>query len=162
MILYQKLFQELHRAGIRYLVAGGFAVNFHQVQRATMDLDLILHLEESNVLRFVDVMKDLGYAPRLPVKPEDLADRDLRRDWVQNKDMLVFSFINPKMKFEVIDVFIQEPRPFEQLYQRQMAVEAFGATIPVLGLDDLIALKEEAGREKDLFDVSQLKKKKRD
>ena len=70
MILYQKLFQELHKSGIRYMVAGGFAVNFHQVQRATMDLDLIVHLERSNILHFVDVMTKLGYVPRLAVKPK--------------------------------------------------------------------------------------------
>mgnify|MGYP001569947502 FL=1 len=39
-----------------------------------------------------------------------------------------------------------------------MEVEAFGVKISVVGLDDLIEMKLKAGRDKDLFDVEQLKK----
>lgn len=54
MVPYQKLFKLLAQHKIQYLVADGFAVNFHQVQRATVDLDLILHLETKNILAFVN------------------------------------------------------------------------------------------------------------
>ena len=47
MISYKKLFVELYENKIKYLVAGDLAVNLHQVQRATVDLDLIVHLEKS-------------------------------------------------------------------------------------------------------------------
>lgn len=42
MVAYKDLFVALEKHKIEYLVAGGFAVNFHQVNRATADLDLIL------------------------------------------------------------------------------------------------------------------------
>lgn len=158
MVAYKEIFSELERRGIRYLVAGGFAVNFHQVQRATVDLDLIVKLERANVLAFVDLLTGLGFRPRVPVDPKDFADEDKRAEWVREKGMMVFSFVHGQSPLEVIDVFSEEPWPFDELESRQFHVRAFGTTIPVVGKADLIAMKERAGRDKDLFDIAQLRK----
>ncbi|MBK9292942.1 MAG: hypothetical protein IPM57_00600 [Oligoflexia bacterium] len=157
---YQTLFTQLQKNNIQYLVAGDFAVNFHQIQRATVDLDLILHLEKSNVLKFVKLIQEMGFSPRIPVKAEDLADPQIRSNWVNEKGLMVFSFIHSKNPFEVIDVFVQEPKPFLELFERRLAIKAFGSTINVVGKEDLIEMKRLAGRDKDLFDISQLEKKK--
>ena len=58
VISYRQLFVALAEARIRYLVAGGVAVNLHQVQWATADLDLILHLERENLLHFAKLMSE--------------------------------------------------------------------------------------------------------
>lgn len=160
MVLYKDLFIGLHQNQIQFLVAGGFAVNFHQVQRATVDLDLIIWLEKANVEKFVALMKSLGFLPRVPVNPIDLADETKRKDWIANKNMKVFSFYHSKNNFEVVDVFVDEPKPFSELYSRRMELNAFGATISVLSKADLIEMKRAAGRDKDLFDIDQLLKKK--
>jgi hypothetical protein len=107
MALYQELFVALSENKISYLVAGGFAVNFHQVQRATADLDLIVHLEIKNVEKFISLMKQIGYQARLPVEAMDFANPEIRQKWIEEKNMLVFSFYNPKLKFETIDVFVE-------------------------------------------------------
>lgn len=158
MVPYRKLFEELERRCIRYLVAGGFAVNFHQVQRATVDLDLILDLEQSNALAFVQMMSDLGYRPKIPVQAEDFADASLREKWIEEKGMMVFSFMHAQNLLETIDVFVREPRPFGELWDRRFEVRAFDLTIRVLGREDLITLKREAGREKDNFDIRELER----
>ncbi len=160
MVPYQKVFVELQQRNIRYLVAGGFAVNFHQVQRATVDLDLIVHLEKPNVLEFVKLMNELGFVPRIPVKAEQFADPIERARWIDEKGLMVFSLMNSQHSFETIDVFVQEPSPFEELYQRRLEVKAFGSVIHVIGKEDLIQMKRIAGRDKDLFDIQQLEKKK--
>ncbi len=157
-ILYRDIFVALDREQINYLVAGGFAVNLHQVQRATVDLDLILDLNESNVLKFVGVATQLGFKPRVPVAAIDLANAEKRHEWIREKGMMVFSFHNPQNPFETIDIFVEEPKPFADLASRQLVVEAFGVKIKVLGRDDLIELKIKAGRDKDLYDVKQLQK----
>lgn len=160
MVPYQKLFIELSQKKIEYLVAGGFAVNFHQVQRATVDLDLIIHLEESNILAFIKIMNDLNFKPRLPLNAEDLANEQMRTKWITEKGLMVFSFIQAHNPFEVIDIFVQEPKPFNELFERRMTVSAFGAIINVIGKNDLIEMKKLAARDKDLFDIQQLEKKK--
>ncbi|MBI4403942.1 MAG: hypothetical protein HY537_07270 [Deltaproteobacteria bacterium] len=158
MVPYRTVFEELDKRQIRYLVAGGFAVNFHQVQRATVDLDLIIEIEKDNILKFVALMKELGFVPRLPVEAADFADDTIRRRWISEKGMMVFTFIHQKNPFEVIDVFSEEPFPFDKLWERRLRVSAFGLELPVVGKADLIAMKKKANREKDRFDIEQLKK----
>lgn len=157
---YREVFEKLNAHQVRYLVAGGFAVNFHQVQRATVDLDLILHLEEKNILTLVKLMKELGFVPRVPVKGEDFANPKIRKSWIEEKGMMVFSYIKSNHSYEVIDFFVEEPFPFEEAWMRRIEILAFGVQIPVLGKKDLIYMKEKAGRDKDRFDVEQLKKTK--
>lgn len=157
MVPYQDIFRELQKHNVRYLVAGGVALNLHQVARTTVDLDLILHLERDNVLVFAEVMKDLGFRPKVPVDAADFADEKKREQWIAEKNMLVFSFINLKNPLELVDIFVREPMPFAELYQRRVDCEVFGITIPIIGIKDLITLKEVAGRTKDLYDIKMLK-----
>jgi|SRR3989338_669672 len=159
MTPYKDIFLALNRAKVRYLVAGGVAVNLHQITRATVDLDLIVHLEKENVLRFVGVMKDLGFVPKVPVAPEDFSDEEKRNSWIIEKNMVVFSFVNAVNQVEVVDVFVREPVPFEEAYGRRKDAEAFGTVVPVLGIEDLLSLKTAAGRDKDLYDIKLLRKK---
>jgi len=46
--------------------------------------------------------------------------------------------------------------PFERLAGRAVVVEVFGTRVPVVGLDDLIALKDAAGRDVDRSDIADL------
>jgi len=158
MVPYKDLFVQLAEKKIRYLVAGGMAVNFHQVQRATVDLDLILLLEKYNVEKFAQLMKKLGYLPRVPVNPSDLADPVQRKLWTTEKGMTVFSFYHNKNSFETIDVFVDNPFPFDEMEKAKLSVKSFGVEIPVVGLKHLIEMKRAVGRDKDIFDISQLEK----
>ena len=121
-IPYQTLFIALAKNKINYLVAGGFAVNFHQVNRSTIDLDLILHLEKENVLAFDRIMSQLGYKPRLPVSGKDFANEETRKKWMKEKNMLVFSYIHSQNMLEVIDIFAEEPKPFSELDRNKTLV----------------------------------------
>lgn len=103
-------------------------------------------------------MKDLGLTPRVPVKPEALADRKQRKNWIKEKGAAVFSFINPNNPFETVDIFIEEPVPFKDLWKRRHEKVLFGYNIKVLGKKDLIKLKKKAGRAKDIFDIQELQK----
>ena len=156
MTPYVEIFRALNAAGVRYVVAGGIAVNLHGVERATADLDLVVHLEENNARKFATVMTQLGYRPRVPVPAADFANAELRRQWMTEKQMTVFSFYNPHEPMEVVDVFVSEPLPFEDLYARRVLREAFDVTIPVMGIRDLVTIKTAAGRPKDFIDISLL------
>lgn len=156
MTPYITIFQALNDAEIRYIVVGGIAVNLHGVERATADVDLVVYLERENLLRFAKVMTSLGYRPKVPVKAEAFADEELREQWITEKHMLVFSFINLKEPLELIDVLVRHPLPFESMYKNRVQQKALGTIIPIAGLEDLIELKRAAGRPKDLFDLGLL------
>ncbi len=162
MVPYSDILRAISQAGVQYLVAGGVALNLHQLMRMTVDLDLIIHLESSNVKKFVQVMQALGFRPKVPVDPLDFADEHKRKTWIVEKNMVVFSFINLNNPMEVVDIFVEEPRPFEELYQRRHEVRLGDAVVAVLGAEDLIALKEAAGRPKDLYDIKLLKDRRDD
>jgi hypothetical protein len=57
-----------------------------------------------------------------------------------------------------LDVFIYEPFDFALEWSRAIKVSIGGAEMPVLCYSSLIEMKLAAGREKDLLDVSALKK----
>lgn len=160
MMFYERVFRELNRRGVRYIVIGGVAVNLHGVPRTTADLDLLVDLQSPNLQRLVEAMKNLGYRPRAPVRFADITLENLRA-WVKEKHMRVLSFTNPKRPQEEVDILVNSPVNFEEVYGRIEFVAAKGLPIPLISLDDLITLKRSSRRLQDLSDVEALRKVKR-
>ena len=142
---------------MRYLVVGGVAVVLHGIVRLTVDLDLMVDLESKNLRRFIEAMKSLGYKPRAPVAASDLLDQEKRRQWADEKNMLVFSFYNPKKPYEVVDIFIDEPIDFDEAYSGRKTYKAGSLNIPVISIENLKKLKKSSGREQDKLDIEALK-----
>jgi hypothetical protein len=153
---YENVFRSLQKDKIRYAVAGGVALVLHGVVRFTADLDLIVDLEPENLRRFVQVMTELGYRPRLPGKTEDFLDPAARNQWKRKKGMEVFSFVDPGQPMTLVDVFIEEKIPFGEVVKDLVRITAKGIMIPVVSLDHLKKLKRAAGRPQDLADFEAL------
>jgi hypothetical protein len=153
---YEEIFRSLNKTRVRYLVVGGVAIVLHGVVRLTVDLDIMLDLEKKNIGLFLDAMKSSGYKPKIPVHPEEFADSAKRDLWRTEKNMLVFSFFNPKKPFEELDVFIRNPIDFSEAYDKRKVYEVSGASIPVVSLDDLKKLKKLSGRKQDEADIAAL------
>ena len=151
------IIKTLNHRRIRYLIAGGLAVVAHGYVRFTADLDLILDLEYENLRAAMMVFGSLGYRPRAPVELEDFVHLENRNIWAREKGMTVFSLWSPDHPATEIDLFVEEPIPFEEAYKRSMLVDvAEGIEATVIGLDDLITLKRRAGRTKDIDDIEKL------
>lgn len=157
-MIYENIFKTLNQNGLEYVVIGGIAVNLHGFVRATGDLDIAISLTDREVSKFVQVTKALGFVPRLPVKIEDFADAKKRDEWIQQKNMKVFSVYNPKNPIEHIDVMIEHVVDFETLFNNRVIMKDREIEIPVASITDLITLKEAAGRERDTIDIRALKK----
>lgn len=154
---YADIFRTLNRSHVRYIVVGGVAVNLHGIARATMDLDLIVALDTENILKFAKAMEQLGFKPKVPVASSDFANPDNRRRWKEEKGMIVFSFYHPNDLMAVVDVFVDEPMPFKEMYRRKKMKFGFDTQIPIASVEDLVVLKKRAGRPKDMFDLSALR-----
>ncbi len=150
---YQQILAALAKGKVRYLVAGGIAMNIHGLTRSTFDLDLIIFLEKKNILQFVKVMRKLGYKPKVLVEPEDFADEKLRRQWVEEKNMVVFSFYHSQDMMNVVDVFVEHPRPFEEMFKAGKISNLLGQKIRAAGLQDMLYMKKKAQRPKDELDI---------
>lgn len=152
----ETVLEALHRAHVRYLVVGGVAVVLHGYLRTTADLDLVIQMDRENILRAIEALTGIGYRPRVPVDPESLADAEVRRQWIRDKGLMVFSLWSSAHPGLEVDLFVEEPFDFDQVYSRALRVPLERVEITLIALDDLLDLKRRAGRPLDLQDVAAL------
>jgi hypothetical protein len=157
-MLYQEILRACHDCDLKYVVVGGIAVNLHGYQRATGDLDIAIVMTDEEIHKFIKMVQMIGFVPRVPVKIEDLADLNKRKDWIENKNMKVFSVYNPKKASELVDLMIESPVEFETLYKNRVMVGLGDIKIPIASIPDLIHMKEHAGRGRDKIDIEALRK----
>src|SRR3990172_4271527 len=137
-MFYEAVFRKFNEKGVEYVVVGGFALNLHGVPRATADLDLSIAINESNLKRIVEALKDLDFKPRVPVKIDDFAVPGNLEKWHVEKNMQVFTFWNSKKPYEEIDIFVHNPIDFNVLSQMKEVVAAGEIQIPIVSIDHLI------------------------
>ncbi len=148
----------LDTARARYVVVGGIAVVLHGHLRTTLDLDLVLELAPDNLTAALGGLAAAGFVPVVPLAILAFADAENRRHWIEHRNMVVFSLWHPDDPAFKVDLFVQEPFSFPEVYERVVWVELEGIRVPVANVDDLIALKLKAGRPQDLADVEALGK----
>jgi hypothetical protein len=154
----ERVFRALGEAGVRYLVAGGVAVNAHGYRRLTHDLDLILQLDPQNVQAALSALAALGYRPLLPVKLEDFAVPSVRREWIERRNLQVFSLTADLPDGITVDLFADEPVDFESEYGKALAAEvAPGLRVRFLRIPALIRMKAATGRARDREDAEALR-----
>lgn len=156
-MIYEKIFSELNKHKVDYIVIGGVALVLHGVVRLTADLDLVISLKENNLKKFLGVMKKLGYKPNLPLDADELIDERKRKKWQKEKNMQAFSFINLKSPLELIDIMINEPLNFEEIRQNRVLMKSGNVNIPVASIKHLIRIKSNSGREQDIADIDALR-----
>lgn len=137
---------------VEYLVLGGLAVIAHGYPRTTQDVDILPSPDAANLRRLGAALRELGataagtggarFALGLS-HPESLALGNYFLDTIHGGLDLV-----------------NGPRPDLLRYRRLAAggieVTVAEQTIRVISKDDLIAMKREAGRPKDLADIAAL------
>lgn len=138
-----------HEHGLRLLLVGGGAVNFHGYQRQSADVDLWIDPTAVNFNLLMDVLRALGFElDGLP--PAVLAAE-------QNISIK----ISPDMELELITRF-NPGCDFAEAWSRRVSSQLAGepvALFHVLGVDDLINSKVRAARPKDLLDIHELKRR---
>lgn len=157
-MFYENVFRSLNNKGVRYLVIGGVAVNLHGVPRMTADLDLMVEMKEENLIKLIEVLEQLGYKPKIPVQSMEFVKRENRDKWTKEKNMKVFSFYNPQIPYQIIDILLDTPIEYNDADVNKVNISAGDLNIPVISINQLIKLKELASREQDLSDISALNK----
>ena len=102
------------------------------------------------------VVQDLGFEPQAPVPASDFADPAKRAEWTREKSMQVFSMLDPNDPMRAVDLFVENPLDFEELWSRSKLVDLEATSVRVASVADLIELKRIAGRPQDLVDIEQL------
>ena len=127
---------------VDYMIVGGYAVAFHGCPRFTKDLDVWVWLDTDNADRLVGALEDFGFGS-LDLSPADFAEEGT-----------VVQLGFPPKRIDLLTSV--DGVDFEGAWERRYEVVIGEATIPFIGVDDLIANKRATGRPQDLADVAAL------
>lgn len=152
------LLKMLAEAKVEFVLVGGLAVALHGYQRVTMDVDVVLAMDEGNLQRFLSTAKASGLRPTIPVEIESLAKPELIEQWYREKGMLAFSLRGAETMATMLDVLVKPVVLFADLRRDATMVEVGSVSIPVASIEHLIAMKTGTGRSKDLIDIEELQK----
>jgi hypothetical protein len=117
---------------------------------------LVVDWNAQSAANVVAQLSALGLKARAPVDPAGLADPKMRKAWLEEKGMMVFTFVDPTNPLFVVDLFLEPPLPFEELWSRSRCTEIGSSKVRIAGIADLIALKTRSGRPQDLADIEAL------
>lgn len=140
-----------HTHGLRLLLVGGGAVNFHGYQRQSADIDFWVEPTPENFDRLLTTLRSLGYElDKLPLS-------------VIRQEQNISIKISPDLDLELITRF-DPGRSFDEAWRDGERTELAGEPVAmyrVLGFDDLLRSKRRAGRPKDLLDIQELQRRRR-
>ncbi|HSI80873.1 MAG TPA: hypothetical protein VK919_09505 [Solirubrobacterales bacterium] len=142
----------LHTHLVDFLVVGGLAVIAHGYTRFTQDLDILPSPADANAARLAAALRELEAVAA------GMRGERLPLDLTHPESLVVGNYFLIT-KHGAMDLF-NGPRPDLLRYRRLDAaaveLEVLGTTIKVISKADLIAMKREAGRPKDLADIAAL------
>lgn len=81
-------------------------MNLHGVPRMTMDVDLVLAMEDAYLDAFLACARALGLKPQAPVPIEALKDPAQRRQWIETKNVIAFARGAPDASGATVDILI--------------------------------------------------------
>ena len=151
-----EILSALHDRHVDFVIVGGVAAALHGGPRVTFDLDVVPSLAPASWQAAVDLLWSLGARPRIPEPLERIRDVDQVRRWRREKGMLALNFRTADGGTEV-DLLVSESEAFDELRQRAVEVTIDQRTFLVASIDDLIAMKQRAGRPGDLLDITELR-----
>lgn len=141
----KQFLQLAEKNGVRMLLVGGGAVNFHGYQRHSADVDFWIDTSPENLKNLLLVVNDLGY--QLDDFPEQVKNQE------QN---ISIKFTPSDYDLELITFFSSEIN-FEDAWAKSEKSEIEGQILyKVLSFDHLIESKLKSQRPKDLLDVQEL------
>lgn len=139
---FKEFIQLLNEFDVKYLVIGGYAVNYYGYPRYTKDIDFWIWLTEENIKKLLEVLEEFGFA---------------------NINLSINDFMSPDSIIQLgyepyrIDLLVDlDGLDFEKCYSQKNNIELDDINVNFLSLQDLINNKRKSGRLQDLADAEKL------
>jgi len=133
---------------VKFVVVGGYAVGIHGFPRYTGDIDIFVAIDRHNASRLERVFEDFGFG-QLGISEADFRQADS-----------VIEIGREPNKIQVLTGI--DGVAFATAYANRLEIDLDGLRVPFIGFDDLLENKKASGRNKDLIDVDELTRIKRD
>lgn len=130
----------LEKEDVDYVLVGGLVVNFHGLPRTTMDIDLILQIDEKDIQKLVDFLKRNNFFASVEDLKEALKTRT--HCTVQDKKSMI--------RLDIRGIYNDMDR---RTFGRRMSFGYKGIKIYIASAEDTIANKLVFGSEQDLKDA---------
>ena len=139
---YIDMLKCLNKAGVDYILVGGWAVNMYGYIRATVDLDIWILADPENAKKVYRAVAEFG-APVSEMKPEEFAEYGM-----------IFQIGVAPCRVDIISKI--SGVSYADAVNRAVPKTIDGVPVRIISLDDLIANKKASGRTKDIADVEVL------
>lgn len=145
----KRFVQLANESGVRMVMVGGGAVNFHGYQRHSADVDWWIDLSPENLERLLEVFQKMDYA--IDEIPESVK---------KGEQNISLKFSPAGLYVELITQFSVN-KTFDEAYEQAATTHINNEPVirwRVLSYEDLITSKVKSSRPKDLLDVQELKR----
>jgi len=130
----------LNQREIEYAVVGGVAVMYHGVPRTTVDIDLIIQINDDEIHAFVEFLDSKGF---------DASTEDMRTALRERSHSTVF-YRNSLLRLDIQGVNSQFDR---MTLERAITTDLFNANIRIASAEDTLINKILFQGEQDLRDA---------
>lgn len=143
IIVLEKLLKVSRRKKIKIVLMGGMATSIFARPRATFDIDGMVSIEDQDIKEFLNLLKKNGFKfdNNEPVK------------FIQGLPFI--SFYYPPYK-TYVDLFIAKNRFQYEVLKRAKKISFDKLPLYIISPEDLILVKLQTGREKDVEDVREI------
>jgi hypothetical protein len=152
MTFLERVCAAFEAAELRYALVGGHAVALHGAVRGTVDIDYVINWSLRTLALAEGALNKLGLESRLPIRAEDVFH--YRDEYISNRNLLAWSFYNPKDLSEQVDILIN----YDLRGKKTDVFKVRGQQVRVIGREELIKMKLASGRPQDLEDVAALER----
>ncbi len=139
---YEDLLHLFNTEGVRYLIVGAYAVIYYTEPRYTKDIDIWIESSDDNAERVYKALKKFG----APLKELTLVD-------LVNPDLVYQIGVEPNR----VDILMgMENIHFTDAWKNKTKTTFGNEEMYIIGIDDLIKAKKQAGRTRDKVDLEVL------
>lgn len=132
----------LNRAGVEYLLVGGYAVNHYGYHRFTEDIDFWIAVSEDNFDKVLSAIRQF-FGEDLP---------GLNKTFLRDNEALFLGAVPNKIEIFKTCSGVE----FSEAYARRVDGIIDGEPVKLISLADLKLNKKASGRNKDLADLDNL------
>jgi hypothetical protein len=147
---YVDFIAAFEKAGVSYMLIGGYSVILHGYDRSTMDMDIWVERSLDNYIRISQAFYTFGM-PVFTMTKENFLTND-------NYDVYTFG----KKPYSIDILNSVKGLDFKSAYPNSSIMSVDGIEVRVIDYIDLIKAKRAAGRLKDLADIEELQRRRSD